>query len=81
VPAPSLGLAIDEAKDNDHTFDHGGVSFLVDKGLAETCGAIKIDFIRKKDGNCGCGDGGGFVVTSEMPLNSGDCSCSSGSCG
>ena len=77
---PSLGLALDEAKDNDHTFDHGGISFLVDKGLAETCGAIKVDFIEKKGGGSG---GGGFAVTSENPLSGGDCgcSCSSGSCG
>ena len=76
---PSLDLALDEAKDDDHTFDHGEVSFLVDKGLAETCGAIKVDFIEKKDG--GCGDGG-FLVTSEKPLSSSGCgcSCSSGSC-
>lgn len=79
---PSLGLAIDEATDNDHTFDHDGVSFLVDKGLAQTCGVIKVDFIEKKDGGCGCG-GGGFTVTSEKPLaGSGcGCSCDSGSCG
>ncbi|MDA3969749.1 MAG: IscA/HesB family protein [Desulfobulbaceae bacterium] len=80
---PSLGLAIDETKDNDHTFDHDGVSFVVDKGLATTCGAIKVDFIEKKDGDCGCGGGGGFTVTSEKPLSSGGCggSCSSGACG
>lgn len=79
---PSLALALDEAKDNDHLFDHGGVSFVVDKGLAETCGAIKVDFIEKKDGGCGCG-GGGFAVTSEKSLSGSSCgcSCSSGSCG
>lgn len=79
---PSLGLALDEAKDSDHVFDHGGVSFVVDKGLAETCGVIKVDFIDKKDGGCGCG-GGGFALTSEKPLSApgSGCSCSSGSCG
>lgn len=77
---PILNLALDEAKDNDHTFDHDGVSFLVDKGLATTCGAIKVDFIEIKDGGYGCGS---FMVTSEKPLSGGDCgcSCSSGSCG
>ncbi len=77
---PSLGLAIDDAKDNGHIFDHGGVSFLVDKRVAETCGAIKVDFVENKD-SC-CGDGG-FVITSEKPLSGGSCgcSCSSGSCG
>lgn len=77
---PSLGLSIDDAKDNDHTFDHGGITFLVDKGLGKTCGAIKVDFIEKKDGGCGSG---GFAITSEKPLSGGNCgcSCSSGSCG
>ncbi len=79
---PSLGLSIDDAKDNDHTFDHGGITFLVDKSLAETCGAIKVDFIEVKDDDCGCGSGG-FTITSEKPLSASSCgcSCSSGSCG
>jgi len=75
---PTLGLAEDEVKENDRTFDHDGVSFVVDKSLFATCGAIKVDFIEKRDGGCGCG--GGFAVTSEKPLTSGGCSCSSGSC-
>ncbi len=76
---PSLGLGVDEARDNDHSFDHDGVSFVVDKGLAKTCGSIKVDFIDKQDDGC-CN--GGFAVTSEKPL-SGEgcgCSCTSGSC-
>lgn len=79
---PSLGLAIDDAKDNDHTFDNDGISFLVDKGVAETCGSIKVDFIENKDSGCGCTEGG-FVITSEKPLSGSSCgcSCSSGSCG
>ena len=78
---PSLRLAVDEARDNDHSFDHDGVSFVVDKGLTETCGSIKVDFIEEKDGGCGGGDGG-FVVTSKKSLPSRGCSCSctSGSC-
>lgn len=78
----SLGLAIDDAKENDNVFDHDGVSFLVDKELSDICGAIKVDFIEDKSGGCGCA-GGGFAVTSENPLSGGSCSCScgSGSCG
>ncbi len=80
---PSLGLALDEAKDNDKTFDHDGVSFVVEESLLASCGAVKVDFIEKSDGGCGCGGSGGFSVTSEKPLASGGCSCScpSGSCG
>ena len=79
---PSLTMAMDEAKENDRSFDHDGVSFVVDEWLLATCGAIKVDFIEKKDGGCGCG-GGGFIVTSEKPLSGGGCgsSCTSGSCG
>ncbi len=78
---PSLGLAQDEAKENDKTFDNDGVSFVVDKELSEICGTIKVDFIEKTGGGC-CG-GGGFAVTSENPLSGSGCgcSCSTGSCG
>ncbi|MBU1232102.1 MAG: IscA/HesB family protein [Proteobacteria bacterium] len=78
---PKLGLAVDEAKESDKVFDHDGVSFVVDKELSVSCGAIKVDFIVDKSG-CGCG-GGGFAVTSEKAIAGGNsgCSCSSGSCG
>ena len=78
---PALGLALDKAKENDQTFEQGGVSFLVEKGLSETCGAIKVDFIEP-DSGCGC-SGGGFSISSEKPLPSagGGCSSCGGSCG
>jgi iron-sulfur cluster assembly accessory protein len=80
---PSLGLALDEAKETDLTFEQDGVNFLVAKELAETCGAIKVDYLESGSG-CGC-SGGGFNITSEKPLaGAGDgcgCSCTSGSCG
>ncbi len=81
---PGLGLALDEAKENDLTFEQDGVNFLVEKGLAETCGTITVDFLES-DSGCGC-SGGGFSIRSEKPL-AGDekggcgCSCTSGSCG
>ena len=76
---PSLGLGVDKGRDNDHSFDRDGVSLVVDKGLVETCGSIKVDFIEKKDDGC-CH--GGFAVTSEKPLSRGvcGCSCTPGSC-
>lgn len=78
---PGLGLALDEAKENDLTFEQDGVNFLVEKGLSETCGAIKVDFIESGSG-CG-GSGGGFSISSEKPLPSAEGGCSSccGSCG
>jgi len=82
---PGLGLAIDEAKENDLTFEQDGVNFLVEKALAETCGTITVDFTEASGSGCGC-SGGGFSIKSEKALSSGDkggcgCSCSSGSCG
>ena len=82
---PSLGLAIDEAKESDLAFEQDGVNFLVEKGLVETCGTITVDFIEASTSGCGC-SGGGFNIKSEKSL-SGDeksgcgCSCTSGSCG
>ncbi|MDU9048591.1 MAG: IscA/HesB family protein [Candidatus Electrothrix sp. Rat3] len=80
-----LGLAIDEAKENDLTFEQDGVNFLVEKALAKTCGTITVDFTEASGSGCGC-SGGGFSIKSENSL-AGDekggcgCSCSSGSCG
>ncbi|MDA3970091.1 MAG: IscA/HesB family protein [Desulfobulbaceae bacterium] len=78
---PSLGLAIDDAKDQDDEFDHDGVIFVVERTLFASCGRITVDFIEKSTG--GCGDSGGFRVSSEKSLSAGgcSCSCSSGSCG
>lgn len=79
---PNLGLTIDKAKDTDHVIDQDGISFVLDKKLAESCGVIKVDFIEKRDGGCGCSSGD-FAVTSEKAISdkSYGCSCSSGTCG
>ena len=75
---PALGLALDESKDNDSDFEFGGITFLVDKTLMDSCGSIKIDFIDD-------GPRSGFAVSSAMPIGGGGgCasgSCSQGSCG
>ncbi|MCI5125888.1 MAG: adhesin [Candidatus Electrothrix sp. AR5] len=82
---PSLGLAIDEAKENDLTFEQDGVKFLVEKDLVETCGTITVDFIEASTSGCGC-SGSGFSIKSKKSL-AGDekggcgCSCTSDSCG
>jgi Fe-S cluster assembly iron-binding protein IscA len=71
-------LALDEPKDNDKTFDEGGVQFLVEQGLLKTCGTIKVDFLE-------AGYRSGFSITSDNPVGrGGGCSsgsCSTGSCG
>ena len=79
---PSLGLAVDEAKEEDLTLKQDGITFLVEKSLSESCGTITLDF-KETTSSCGCGEGG-FSITSEKPLagaGSGCGSCASGSCG
>jgi Fe-S cluster assembly iron-binding protein IscA len=72
-----LGLALDEPKDNDKTFEEDAIKFLVEDSLLTTCGAIKVDFLE-------AGYRSGFSITSTNPIGGGGCSsgsCSSGSCG
>ena len=69
---PSLGLALDEAKEQDKVFAENNLTFLVDGDLLEQCGAVKVDFIE-------AGSRSGFSITAANPLGGG--SCSSGSCG
>lgn len=69
---PSLGLALDESKENDKIFEEGALKFLVEDDLLERCGSIKVDFVE-------AGYRSGFSITSTNPLGGG--SCSSGSCG
>ena len=40
---PSLTLALDEANDNDRTYDISGFKYVVDKELMEQAKPIKID--------------------------------------
>jgi len=73
---PSLGLALDEPKDNDTVFENNSLKFLIEKGLLETCGSIKVEYLD-------AGPRPGFGITSSNPIGGGGCggSCSSGSCG
>ena len=76
---PSLGLALDEPKDTDETFDNDAVKFLVDNDLMKNCGDIKVDYND-------AGYRSGFAISSTIPISGGSeggCggSCSSGSCG
>jgi iron-sulfur cluster assembly protein len=74
---PSLGLALDEPKDNDKIFENNSLKFLIEKGLLETCGSVKVEYLD-------AGPRSGFGITSAKPLGGGGgCggSCSSGTCG
>lgn len=70
---PSLGLALDESKENDEVVDQDGLQFLVEKGLLASCGEIMVDFVD-------AGPRSGFSITSKIPLAGAGGGCSSGSC-
>ena len=74
-----MGLALDEPKDNDATYDHSGMKFLIDNSLSNQCGVIKIDFID-------AGPRSGFAISPAKPISGAGGSCGSscgsgGSCG
>ena len=69
---PSLGLALDEPKENDKVFENDSLKFLVEDSLLTTCGGITVDFVD-------AGPRSGFGITSVNPIN-GAGGCSSGSC-
>ena len=74
---PSLGLALDEPKDNDKIYDNDDLKFLVEDSLLTTCGSIKVEYIE-------AGPRSGFGITSTNPIGGGGCSsgsCNSGECG
>ena len=71
---PSLGLALDEPKENDTTLEEGGLTFLVDNELMQSCEDIKVDFMDS-------GMRSGFSISSKIPIAGADGGCSSGSCG
>ena len=70
---PSLGLALDEPKENDKIFENDDLKFLVEEGLLNTCGSIKVEYAD-------AGPRSGFGITSANPIGGGG-GCSSGSCG
>ncbi len=73
-----MGLALDEPKDSDETYDNDDLNFLVDAELMKNCQEIKVDF--NDDGHRS-----GFAITSKAPIAGagGSCgsSCGSGGCG
>ena len=74
---PALGLALDEKKPSDASFEHEELTILVEQGLLEQCGSITIDFID-------AGNRSGFNIKPSIALPGGGCSsgsCGSGGCG
>jgi Fe-S cluster assembly iron-binding protein IscA len=69
-----LGLALDEPKNNDKIFENGGLKFLVEEGLLNTCGTVRVEYVD-------AGPRSGFGITASNPIGGGGGSCKSGSCG
>ncbi len=68
---PSLGLALDELKDDDESFDDRGLKFVVEKGFYEQIKPIKVDYIESAMG-------AGFNITSNMAKPESTCGSSCG---
>ncbi|HCF05217.1 MAG: HesB-like protein [Desulfomicrobiaceae bacterium] len=69
---PRLGLALDEPKAGDATFEQGGYSFVMEQGLFDAAKPVEIDFNEQW----------GFVVKSSMQFpEGGGCSSCGGGCG
>lgn len=77
----ALGLAIDEAKQDDFIESFDDLTILMERNLLDQCGSLTIDFIES-------GSRSGFSIASSNPLpgtgngcSSGTGSCGSGGCG
>jgi iron-sulfur cluster assembly protein len=67
---PSLAMALDEKKEDDAVFTHGGVAYIMEKTLFEKAKPVTVDY-----------SGMGFKLSSNLELSSGCSSCgSAGSC-
>ncbi|HPI92556.1 MAG TPA: IscA/HesB family protein [Deltaproteobacteria bacterium] len=66
-----LGFALDEANENDETFELDGHTYLVEKQLLEQAKPIKVDYITTAEGE-------GFIISSSMKPST---SCGGGCCG
>ena len=69
---PSLGMALDESRDNDLEFDDRGIKFVVEDSLYDRVKPIKVDYVSAHMGS-------GFNITSNLPVQPSSC-CSSCSC-
>ena len=68
---PSLGMALDEQRDQDEVFDDNGLKFVVEKDLFERAKPMKVDYVNSPMGS-------GFSISSNMQMGSAcgsSCSC------
>ena len=68
---PSLGLALDESKEEDAVFDTNGLTFVIEQEFYDKIKPVKVDYIESA-----MGAGFNIESTMEKPKNScGSCSC------
>ena len=66
---PSLGMALDEPKENDEVVKDNGITYLVNKELFEQAKPINVDFTDTAMG-------AGFSISSNLNSDGGGCSSS-----
>jgi iron-sulfur cluster assembly protein len=66
---PSLGMALDEPKDDDEIVKDNGFTYLINKELFEQAKPINVDFVDS-------GMGQGFSISSKLQMGDGGCSSS-----
>jgi len=67
-----MALALDEPKETDHSKEFDGITYLLDKELAERVGEVSVDYVER-------GWRAGFVISTKKPLGFGIAECG-GSC-
>ncbi|MBN2241572.1 MAG: hypothetical protein JW793_02690 [Acidobacteria bacterium] len=55
-----MGLALDELRDGDASFNTGDLTFVVEKEFFETIKPVSIDYVSTPEGE-------GFDITSSLP--------------
>jgi len=65
-------MALDEPRDEDHTFDDKGLSYIIEKNLFNQVKPIKVDYVDTPMG-------AGFNISSSMAMG-GACGQSCSSC-
>ena len=68
-----MGLALDELKDDDKSFDDRGLTFVMEKEFYEKIKPVKVDYVDTPMG-------AGFNISSNMPKPESTCGSSCSSC-
>jgi Fe-S cluster assembly iron-binding protein IscA len=68
-----LGLALDELKENDQSFEDKGLTFVVEKEFYEKIKPVKVDYVETPMG-------AGFNISSNMPKPESSCGSSCSAC-